>query len=514
MTLSKPTMSAIRFGYGIKPGEDADESPDALLAQLEKARQQKLRFPAEGIEGRKESVADFYQRLADSKTKDKAVLRARQRPIRKEMFEMFGTDQHARVMQSVFSPYGFNERLATFWFDHFSVSGRKQKMMNLYVPLYEAEAIRPNMAGPFSDLLVAAIRHPAMLIYLDQTKSNGPNSKRGKRSRKGLNENLGRELLELHTLGVDGGYTQDDVRDAALMLTGLWIDKETGESDFRQQIAEPGPLKFMGKSYGDARRSIEDIDAMLVDIAAMPQTGKHICRKLAIHFIADKPPQELVASMTTAWKQSNGNLTDVYAAMLKHPAAWENPGVKARQPYDYIVAGLRALDVPETALAMPVRSDAEDDEAESRPPKPKSKMMAADAGKKSADMAMADDPEAKEEKQEEQEDKKKGPPLRPPLNAISVRAIKKLGQPVWEPPSPAGFEEGFDAWVSSSQLTGRIEWAQRVSTRYTGRLDPDALLKAVLRDAARDDTITVVRQAPSRIAGMTLVLASPEFNRR
>jgi uncharacterized protein (DUF1800 family) len=518
MSLSKPTMSATRFSYGIRPGEDPPDGPDALLAQLDKARNAKLRFIAEGIDKRQEMISDFSERVLDARRsahKDKAKLRANLRPIRRDIFHLYGNDQHLRVAQAAFSPYGFHERLAMFWLDHFSVSGRKQLMMHLYVPLYEVEAIRPYISGPFSTLLAKAILHPAMLSYLDQVKSVGPNSRRGQRRGKGLNENLGRELLELHTLGVDGGYKQEDVRDAALVLTGLTLDRDSRETDFKPQLAEPGPLTFMGKSYGGRRRSIEDIEQMLADLAAMPQTGKHICRKLAVHFVSDTPPQPLVDAMHAAWVSSRGNLMDVYAAMLKHPAAWDNPGEKARQPFDYVVAGLRTLDVPEKAFAMPRRredgDDADDDQA---PPKP-APAMAANANAK--DMAMADAKPADEDDDdaaEDKADKKMGLKLRPPLNRITVGALRRLGQPLWEPASPAGFDEGFGAWISSSQITGRIEWAQRVGSRYAGQLDPDALLKATLRDAAREDTITVVRQAPNRAAGMALVLASPEFNRR
>jgi uncharacterized protein (DUF1800 family) len=520
MSLSKPTMSAIRFGYGIRPGEDPPDGPDALLAQLEKAQKARLRFIAEGIDARHDMISEFSDRVRDARRsahKDKAKLRENLRPIRKDIFHLYGNDQHLRVAQAAFSPYGFHERLAMFWLDHFSVSGRKQLMMHLYVPIYEAEAIRPYISGPFSTLLSKAILHPAMLSYLDQVKSMGPNSRRGKRQGKGLNENLGRELLELHTLGVDGGYKQEDVRDAALVLTGLTLDRDSRETAFKPQLAEPGPLTFMGKTYGDRRRSMEDVEQLLADLAAMPKTGKYICRKLAVHFVSDTPPQPLVDAMHAAWMSSQGNLTDVYAAMLKHPAAWDNAGEKARQPFDYVVAGLRALDVPEKAFAMPKRpQDGDDaDDEDNAPPKP-APTMATNASTRK-DMAMADAKPADDDDDEaanEKADRKMGVKLRPPLNRITVGAVRRLAQPLWEPGSPAGFDEGFDTWISSSQITGRIEWAQRVGSRYAGQLDPDALLKATLRDAAREDTITVVRQAPNRAAGMALVLASPEFNRR
>ena len=517
MSLSKPTMSAIRFGYGIRPGEEPPDGPDALLAQLEKARGAKLRFPPEGIEGRLRTIAEMNvqaRRARSSAGDDKAMKKSNMRPIRRDSYHIFGNDQHLRVAQSAFSPYGFHERLATFWTDHFSVSARKQRVMGLYTALYEAEAIRPNMTGSFSQLLSKAITHPAMLLYLDQARSIGPNSRRGKRADKGLNENLGRELLELHTLGVNGGYTQQDVHDAALILTGLWANRHTGEFQFKMPIAEPGPLKLLGKTYGGRRRSIRDAEAMFADLAVMPQTGKHICRKLAIHFVSDKPPEDLIKAMTAAWASSDGNLMAVYTAMLKHPAAWDNPGEKARQPYDYVVAGLRALDIPEKALAMPKRPQDGDDEDDAAPDVPAVTMAAKSSDKNSMKMADSEDADDQEADMEDKKAKKKGMRLRPPMNRITVGAINRLGQPIWQPSSPAGYDESFDAWISSSQITGRIEWAQRVSGRYTGQLDPDALLKAVMREAARDDTIAIVRQAPNRATGMALALASPEFNRR
>lgn len=503
MSLSRSTMSAIRFGYGIRPGETPPDGPEALLAQLEAGRKARLRFPVEGIEGRYETIAKIQERVAVARVPDRDQRRENLRPIRREIFHIYGRDQHARVAQAVLSPYGFYERLATFWTDHFAVSARKQRSAYLVTPLYEAEVIRPLMTESFAELLIGAITHPAMLIYLDQTKSFGPNSRRAQRSKRGLNENLGRELLELHTLSVDAGYSQADVRDAALILTGLTVDNKTGRMDFRQQIAEPGPLSFMGQQYAGERRSLDDIKALLTGLANHLKTVRHICRKLAVHFISDNPPPEIVDAMVSAWETSDGRLMDVYAAMLKHPASWENFGEKARQPFDYVVAGLRALDVQESALAMPERhADGDEEMAEAAPPAP---MMT--EKKDGEDMAA-------EEAEEEREDKRRKIRLRPPLNPVSVRAIRALGQPVWEPASPAGAEEAFNAWVSTSQLTGRIQWAQLVSSRFLDRHDPKDLLRTVLADAAREDTITVVRQAPNRVTGMALVLASPEFNRR
>lgn len=506
MTLSRPAMSAIRFGYGIRPGEPLAEGPEALLAQFDAGMAASARFPEEGIDGRWRTIEDFYARMADL-PKEREARRAAARPLRREVFEANGRDQHARVAQAVFSAHGFHERLSTFWTDHFSVSVRKQRPMYLYTSLYEAETIRGNMAGPFATLLREAVTHPAMLIYLDQVKSIGPNSKRGKNSDRGLNENLGRELLELHTLGAGGGYAQADVRAAALVLTGLNVDRESGRTTFRANGSEPGPIEVpvLGKAYGGERREIDDVHAMLDDLAAHPATVEHICRKLVVHFVSDEPPPALVKAMVAAWKASDGNLRDVYAAMVRHPAAWEDPGRKARQPFDYVVAALRAAGLPENAFAPPSRpSDDAQDEG----------MMAitpdmAKKRKMRADRAMVG-----QDAEEMQEDRRPPTRLRPADNPLTVGAVKKLGQPVWEPASPEGTEEEFSAWISSTQLVGRIAWTQRVADRITARVEPRTLAETVLRDAARDDTLKVVAQAPSRRAGLSLLLSSPEFNRR
>jgi uncharacterized protein (DUF1800 family) len=507
MTLSRPTMSAIRFGYGIRPGEAVPDGPEALLAQVENGITETPRFPEEGIEGRWKTIAAYYAELArlpDGREERRQAVR----PLRKRVFHANGRDQHARVAQPVFSPHGFYERLAAFWTDHFAVSARKQRPMYLYTSLFEAEVIRRRLAGPFSDLLSDATTHPAMLIYLDQVKSAGPNSPRGRDGGRGLNENLGRELLELHTLGADGGYTQDDVRAVALALTGLNVDRDSGRMDFRRKTAEPGPINVpvLGKSYGGKHRALEDVHALLADLAAAPETARHICHKLAIHFIADEPPIALVKTMVEAWTRSNGQLIDVYAAMLRHPAAWQEPGRKARQPFDYVVAGLRAAGLPEADFVQPDRPAAgnrDDDGKMAITPE------MAERRRKRAERTMAD-----EDKAEMREERREREKIRPLANPLTVGAIKKLGQPVWEPASPEGTEEDFGAWITSSQITGRIEWAQRVSAKIGARAEPAQLARTVLRDAAREDTLKVVSQAPSRQAGLALLLASPEFNRR
>ncbi|WP_087001558.1 DUF1800 domain-containing protein [Rhizobium sullae] len=507
MSLSFQTMAAIRFGYGFRPGEAPPQSKDQLLGQVKDAARSTPSFPAGGIDGRHRQIAilqDQLRELRQSSGGDE-TRRERRKAIQKQVQQGFQRDANARLMQAVLSPNGFHERLATFWTNHFSTSANKSLPIRMIVPLYEAEAIRPNIGGSFADLLRAATEHPAMLIYLDQAQSQGPESARGMKQKKGLNENLGRELLELHTLGAGSGYTQADVRAAAMVLTGLTIDREEMDAVFRPGISEPGRHTVLGVSYGGARRARKDYLALLDDLAVHPKTAEHISRKLAVHFVSDQPPEEMVMVMADIWKKTDGDLMAVYGAMLDHPAAWRDEGAKARQPFDYIVTGLRALNAGggNGAAADFMKANQDDDDDGMAPPKDmagEDNAMGGDAG------AMAPDPanEAKSKRRKAFQT----------ARALGQGALRRMGQPTWLPPSPAGFEENFSAWITASQLAERLAWARRASAQFGKDEDPREFLKSTLGDAARDETIRVVSQAPNKISGLTLVLASPEFNRR
>ncbi|MBB3656852.1 uncharacterized protein (DUF1800 family) [Rhizobium sp. BK650] len=517
MSLSFPTMAAIRFGYGLRPGESPPQTKDDLIGQVTRGAGIVPSFPVGGIEARHAQILDLQDRLKQFRQADgDDIARRQQRRLLQRRAQMlFQMDANTRLLQAVLSPDGFNERLATFWTNHFSTSGAKSLPMRLIVPLYEAEAIRPYMGGKFSTLLRSATEHPSMLIYLDQAQSLGPDSQGGMRRNKGLNENLGRELLELHTLGAGSGYTQADVRSAAMVLTGLTVDPQEMETAFRPQISEPGEHEVLGVSYGGAKRTRKDYLAMLDDLAAHPKTAQHISRKLAVHFISDQPPQEMIEAMSEAWKKTDGELSAVYRAMLDHPAAWANEGAKARQPFDFIVAGLRALNsgsgAGDVAAFMQAyqEDDATDDDAMAQamsPAKdmPQNKDAASDADTQAMKAPPGPDDEARIKRRKAFQ----------MARALGQGALRRMGQPTWLPPSPAGFEENFSAWITASQLSERLAWARRASAQFGKDVDPREFLKATLADAARDETIRVVSQAPNKISGLTLVLASPEFNRR
>ncbi|MBY5560150.1 DUF1800 family protein [Rhizobium leguminosarum] len=503
MSLSFPTMAAIRFGYGFRPGEAPPSSKDDLIGQLRKGVAATPDFPLGGPDMRRQAILSLQAQLKqirqDAKTvTDDTTQREMRKGVQRQVQQQFQHDANLRLMQAVLSPYGFYERLSTFWTDHFSTSANKSLPMRLIVPLYEAEAIRPFISGRFGDLLRNATAHPAMLIYLDQADSLGPDSAGGMKRNKGLNENLGRELLELHTLGAGSGYSQADVTAAAMVLTGLTIDRKEMDIAFRPNISEPGAHEVLGVSYGGRRRSRDDYLDMLDDLALHPKTAAHISRKLAVHFIADQPDEGMVSDMAEAWKKTDGDLTAVYTAMLDHPAAWRDEGAKARQPFDYIVTGLRALN------AGPVNGVVG------------SFLAANQQGTDEGDMAantpgMAGSPVPTDPAGEAREKRLKA--FRT-ARALGQGALRRMGQPTWLPPSPAGFEEGFSAWITGSQLAERLAWARRAAAQFGRDEDPREFLKSTLADAARDETIRVVSQAPNKISGLTLVLASPEFNRR
>ena len=503
MSLSFPTMAAIRFGYGFRPGEAPPQNKDELIGQVGKGVAATPDFPLGGPDMRHRAILSLQEQLKqireDAKTvTDDPARREMRKGVQRQAQQQFQHDVNLRLMQAVLSPYGFYERLSTFWTDHFSTSANKSLPMRLIVPLYEAEAIRPFVSGRFGDLLRKATAHPPMLIYLDQADSLGPDSAGGMKRNKGLNENLGRELLELHTLGAGSGYTQADVTAAAMVLTGLTIDRKEMDIAFRSNISEPGTHEVLGVSYGGRKRSREDYLDMLDDLAVHPKTAAHISRKLAVHFVSDQPDEGMVSDMAAAWKKTDGDLTAVYTAMLDHPAAWQNEGAKARQPFDYVVAGLRALN------AGPVNGVVG------------SFLAANQQGTDEGDMAantpgMAGAPVTTDPAGEARDKRLKA--FRT-ARALGQGALKRMGQPTWLPPSPAGFEEGFSAWITGSQLAERLAWARRAAAQFGRDEDPREFLKSTLADAARDETIRVVSQAPNKISGLTLVLASPEFNRR
>ncbi|MDO1584668.1 DUF1800 domain-containing protein [Rhizobium oryzicola] len=478
MTPSFSTIASRRFGYGMRPGEDAPDDVDDMMAQLPKAMKSAPRFPREGITGRRETAGRL---LSVRAVEAKAALDGRpnvalRKETQKEADRIFERDALGRITQAVYSPYGFYERLATFWMDHFAVNARKVYETHMIVPLFEAEAIRPNLAGPFSKLLKAAILHPAMLIYLDQERVEATANEPEAPGAPALNETLGRDLLDLHTMGADAGYSVEDLRGVSFILAGLSVDNRSLEIAYRPRGRTNGMALF-GRTYTGGS---DDHQRMLEDLAVRPETARFICRKLVSHFISDDPPAEVVEPMLAAWTESNGDLTRVYRAMLDQPRAWSGEMSKVIPPFDFVVTGLRAFELkPGEFQAL-------------------AKAMESGVGEEAMPMTgkgvMRDKPGV--------------------ARALTIEALKRMGQPVWQPPSPAGFSDRTDAWLSPGQISERIGWA-RMAARALGRdVEPEEFVEAALGDGARDVTRELVLAAPTKVHALTLALASPEFNRR
>lgn len=333
-------IAVTRFGLGARPGdlERAAVNPAAWLK-----RQIATPAPLPAMLG---DLPTGSARMAD-------LLRARQRQgdagvqrvIRESFRDTYVREAAARLAAQVSSDTPFRERLVAFWANHFTVSVQRPPLRGL-AGAFEREAIRPHVSGRFADMLAAVVRHPAMLVYLDNGQSIGPSSPIGLRRGRGLNENLARELLELHTLGVEGGYTQDDVRELAKLLTGWTLgraeDADAGRFRFAPQIHEPGVKTLLGRRF--AHGGANEGEEALAMLARHPSTARHIATKLARHFIADAPPARAVERLAGVFRDTDGHLGALAEALVEQPEAWDEPLPKLRTPHEFVVAALRATE--------------------------------------------------------------------------------------------------------------------------------------------------------------------------
>ncbi len=439
--MRRETISAIRFGYGLAPGSHHETDAEALITSAMTSARLRPRVPLS-------KRADLILQYRDMRQESDNARKAAQRSIRRSALD----DLRHHLSLAVTDP-GFGARLTSFWTDHFAVAANGPLLLTL-VPDFMEAAIRPNIATSFPDMLKAAAKHPAMLIYLNQVQSVGPNSRAGQRRSRGLNENLAREVLELHTLGVDAGYSQADVRAFAELLTGLSV-QQTGFV-FRRQMSEPGPHTVLGKSYGGEQGSLSHIEEALHDIALRPETARHLAGKLVFHFIGIRD-DEYERRIAAAYLAGKGDLPSTYAAMLEDERAWRPVFAKAKLPFDFIISALRA----------------------------------AGAGAKDIEKLKPDD-----------------------LRTGVFEAMRLMGQPYMMPPGPDGWNEMPDAWITPPGLAARIRWATGFAERIEATHDPRVFLRNALADAASPLLEFAVGGSESRVEGIALALVSPEFNRR
>ena len=458
--MSPAAIAVNRFGLGARADDTVPNEPKKWL--LDQFIQYQAKPASMANQASTASlIAEYGQQQQEMRKADDTEKKEMKRTLRLEVKDTYQDAVSARAVAALTSSTPFMERLVHFWANHFAASIEKPAIADL-AGAFEFEAIRPNILGNFKDLLFAVEQHPAMLLYLDQAKSIGPNSKAGSRSaekqpdkKRGLNENLAREILELHTLGVRGGYTQADVTEFARALTGWSIagigkDKAVSSDKsgfvFRPQLHEPGERNMMGKTYSQSGRA--QAEAILTDLAYSQATATHLATKLARHFVSDTPPESLVSKLTQAYMSSNGDLSKVYRALIDAPESWLATPAKFKNPWEWLISSLRGL------------------------------------GRQNLD------------------------------NIKIAQILNQLGQQTWKPGSPAGFDDIAATWAAPNALLRRVELAQRLVAPLGDKLDARVLADKVLLGAVSDQTKTAISRSESASTGLALLLVSPEFLRR
>jgi len=442
-------MAAHRFGLGEPTLSAIQGDPQSwLLAQIgpaEPLRGEALPSSAEALR----RVAEFQRakRQSDAAATD-------------DLHALVQADLQARLRTAATTTRPFAERLAMFWCNHFTVSMAKASARGL-VGAYEREAIRPHIAGSFEALLQHAVTHAGMLRYLDNHLSAGPHSRivaRLARRRgderapriSGLNENLAREVLELHTLGVNGGYSQADVTAFAAVLTGWRVPQQPRGDEaswFDAAWHEPGSKLVLGKRYAEGEAALP---AVLHDLAHHPSTARFIATKLARHFVADDPPPALVDRLAHRFERSGGDLPSLYRELVAAPEAWTTPPVKLKTPEEFVVSTARMLRLGDEAFARG-RGDA---------------------------------------------------------------GIAQLGQRVQAAPSPAGWPDRADEWLGPDAVWKRVEWASRVAERIGRGIDARRIARDSLGALLGEHSAREIERAADGPQALVLLLMAPEFQRR
>ncbi len=503
-----------RFGLGARPDDAVPADPENwLLEQLdgyepwpaawagepganvaferydEARREAMTRAASEAAANRMASQASAG---AATPPPDRSPKQAARQALRMEVRDAYLSAVDARVDSALATSTPFVERLVHFWANHFAVSTEKPEVAAL-AGAFEAEAIRPYVLGTFEELLVAVERHPAMQIFLDQVRSVGPDSVAALRAsardpahKRGLNENLAREIMELHTLGVRTGYTQADVTEFARALTGWSIvgprGGRVGEMGkamagmakagasrpaalraaapqpaapravpgnfiFRAELHEPGERTIMGRRY--AQDGEAQALAVLHDLAGSRATARHIAFKLARHFVSDNPRPATVERLASAFESSGGDLPTVYRALIASPEAWAPLPMKFKTPWDWTISALRGIGVPRL------------------------------------------------------DDRQHAAPM-----------LTQLGQPVWRPGSPAGYDDVAASWAAPDALMRRVEFAQRLAARVGDRVDARELGPRLMGGPLEPTTALEISRAESAPTALALLLVSPDFQRR
>ena len=335
-----------RFGLGARVGEkDRIGEPKRWLRSQLSGGAPLLDAP---VGSTRPEIADTLRQYRAAGQQDTQA----RREARRRLVQIASAEQRATLTRRVTADRPFVERLVAFWSNHLCISATAKIQVAPLAGAYEREVIRPHVLGKFEEMVLASARHPAMLAYLDNAQSIGPNSqaaRRARRGQRGLNENYARELLELHTLGVDGGYSQGDVTQLARLLTGWTVDQPTLQFVFRPALHEPGEKTILGRKYGEGA---DDGERAIRSFCRHPSTAKFVATKLVTHFVSDEPPAAAVDRVANVFRDSEGDLKKVAEALVDLPEAWSESSKKFRTPQDWLVATMRAFDMREVNEPM------------------------------------------------------------------------------------------------------------------------------------------------------------------
>jgi uncharacterized protein (DUF1800 family) len=453
-------IAATRFGLGARPGEIEAAAADPRAFLKAQIRPEGADQPEGNLSPTPENIAVFQGLRRDRKDlKADADAAEQLKQVQAQIRDIAIAEMAARGRLAATTPAGFRERWTLFWANHFTVSATKGPVAPI-AGSFEREAIRPRVFGRFEDMLRASSRHPAMLLYLDQAASTGPNSPAGQRRQLGLNENLAREIMELHTLGVDAGYTQADVTEFARALTGWSITRgpgpagnggdpgEPGTFMFRPFTHEPGRRTVFGRSYAEGGE--EQGLAVLKDLAAHPATARHVAGKIAAHFVSDDPPPALVARLEKDFRSTGGRLDKLAETLVDSPEAWRPEAAKLKSPYEFVVSAWRASGA--------------------------------------------------------------APDLDKPQRFVG--SMNVLGQRPFSPPSPKGWPDSAAEWAAPDQIVKRMAWSEQAANTMAQTLDPADCARGALGARLGPDAARAIASAETRKEAFAVLLMSPEFQRR
>ncbi|HEY3057030.1 MAG TPA: DUF1800 domain-containing protein [Thermoanaerobaculia bacterium] len=471
-----------RLGFGARPGDvdrvlktgvdtwiEQQLHPEAIPDCAIEARLQE--YPTLQMSDA-ELIEKYYRPIVEARREKDSIDKESMQMLRKNAQEVMTDLVGQRILRAAESDRQLNEVMVDFWMNHFNVFAGKG-IDRFLLTSYERDTIRPHVWGRFEDLLMATAKSPAMLFYLDNARSVAApeNRFRGFRPaqqqmRAGLNENYAREIMELHTLGVDAGYTQKDVTELARVLTGWTIARpeQGGGFLFRRQLHDVGEKTVLGVRFPEGG-GIEEGEKMIHILAHHPATAHHLAYKLAQRLVADNPPKALVDRVAKRFLDTDGDLRQTVKAVIDSPEFW-NPQsyrAKVKSPFEYTISAVRAIDGQVTD-PMPI-----------------------------------------------------------------ARELQKIGEPLYGAQPPTGYSDKAEAWVNTGALLNRLNFALALAANkmpgvrsdvasLAHGVNVDALAQTLTGGALADETRKTIRERAgdegetSTIVG--LILGSPEFQRQ